>query len=461
MAILAAMAVPHPPLIVPEVGHGAEQQIAPTIAAYQRVMERAAALRPDTVVILSPHTVMYADYFHVSPGAGASGSFAAFRAPQVQVATAYDSGFCEALVKRCREEDFPAGTLGEKNAELDHGTMIPLYFLQQHLRGVPVVRIGLSGLPARAHYRLGQHIAAVAEKLGRRVLIIASGDLSHKLKADGPYGFASEGPVFDARMQAVFRSGDFLRLLLTPADLASGAAECGLRSFWIMAGTLDGRQVKSELLSYQGPFGVGYGVGWFLPGGLDDSRDIGVQLARCEAEAMRAIRDREDSLVKLARLSLETFVRTHQLAVIPEDMRKSFADKRRGAFVSLKKDGQLRGCIGTIQPVRQDLAEEILYNAVSAGTRDPRFSPVTPEELAQLVYDVDVLTEPEPIDSPDQLDVKRYGVIVQCGDRRGLLLPDLPGVDSVEEQISIARRKGSIGEQEPYQLWRFEVERHV
>ena len=461
MAILAAMAVPHPPLIVPEVGHGAEQQIAPTIAAYQRVMERAAALRPDTVVILSPHTVMYADYFHVSPGAGASGSFAAFRAPQVQVATAYDSGFCEALVKRCREEDFPAGTLGEKNAELDHGTMIPLYFLQQHLRGVPVVRIGLSGLPARAHYRLGQHIAAVAEELGRRVLIIASGDLSHKLKADGPYGFASEGPVFDARMQAVFRSGDFLRLLLTPADLVSGAAECGLRSFWIMAGTLDGRQVKSELLSYQGPFGVGYGVGWFLPGGLDDSRDIGVQLARCEAEAMRAIRDREDSLVKLARLSLETFVRTHQLAVIPEDMRKSFADKRRGAFVSLKKDGQLRGCIGTIQPVRQDLAEEILYNAVSAGTRDPRFSPVTPEELAQLVYDVDVLTEPEPIDSPDQLDVKRYGVIVQCGDRRGLLLPDLPGVDSVEEQISIARRKGSIGEQEPYQLWRFEVERHV
>ncbi|WP_033170689.1 AmmeMemoRadiSam system protein A [Selenomonas sp. ND2010] len=461
MAILAAMAVPHPPLIVPEVGHGAEQQIAPTIAAYQRVMERAAALRPDTVVILSPHTVMYADYFHVSPGAGASGSFAAFRAPQVQVATAYDSGFCEALVKRCREEDFPAGTLGEKNAELDHGTMIPLYFLQQHLRGVPVVRIGLSGLPARAHYRLGQHIAAVAEELGRRVLIIASGDLSHKLKADGPYGFTSEGPVFDARMQAVFRSGDFLRLLLTPVDLASGAAECGLRSFWIMAGTLDGRQVKSELLSYQGTFGVGYGVGWFLPGGLDDSRDIGVQLARCEAEAMRAIRDREDSLVKLARLSLETFVRTHQLAVIPEDMRKSFADKRRGAFVSLKKDGQLRGCIGTIQPVRQDLAEEILYNAVSAGTRDPRFSPVTPEELAQLVYDVDVLTEPEPIDSPDQLDVKRYGVIVQCGDRRGLLLPDLPGVDSVEEQISIARRKGSIGEQEPYQLWRFEVERHV
>lgn len=461
MAILAAMAVPHPPLIIPEVGQGEEQQIAPTIAAYQQVMERAAALRPDTVVILSPHTVMYADYFHLSPGAGAAGSFAAFRAPQVRVETAYDTEFAEALVKRWKAADFPAGTLGEKNGELDHGTMIPLYFLQQHLRGVPILRIGLSGLPARDHYCLGQHIAAVAAELGRRVLVIASGDLSHKLKADGPYGFAAEGPGFDARMQEIFRSGDFLDLLLTPADLANGAAECGLRSFWIMAGALDGRQVKSELLSYQGPFGVGYGVGWFQPGAVDATRNIGAQLARCEDEAMQVIREREDPLVKLARLSLETFVRNQQLPAIPQDLLEALQNQRRGAFVSIKKDGQLRGCIGTIQPVRQNLAEEILYNAISAGTRDPRFSPVTPEELAWLVYDVDVLTEPEPIDSPDQLDVKRYGVIVQCGERRGLLLPDLPGVDSVSEQIAIARRKGNIDEWEAYQLWRFEVERHV
>ena len=121
----------------------------------------------------------------------------------------------------------------------------------------------------------------------------------------------------------------------------------------------------------------------------------------------------------------------------------------------------MRGCIGTIQPVRPNLAEEILYNAVSAGTRDPRFSPVAPEELDRLVYDVDVLTEPEPIDSPAQLDTKRYGVIVQSGDRRGLLLPDLPGVDSVSEQLAIARRKGNIGEREACKLWRFEVERHL
>lgn len=461
MAVLAAMAVPHPPLIIPEVGRGEQQKIAPTIAAYQQVMERTAALRPDTVVILSPHTVMYADYFHISPGSRAVGSLAAFRAPQVRIETDYDAEFAKALADFCATGDLPAGMLGEKQPELDHGTMIPLYFLQQHLRNTPVVRIGLSGLPAREHYRFGQYIAAVAEKLGRRIILIASGDLSHKLKEDGPYGFASEGSVFDERMQAVFRSGDFLSLLLTPADLAHGAAECGLRSFWIMAGALDSRRVRAELLSYQGPFGVGYGVGWFLPGEPDGTRNIGQQFAQCERAAMQEIRNREDSLVKLARLSLETFVRTQRLAAVPAELSAALQNRRCGVFVSLKKDGCLRGCIGTIQPVRQNLAEEILYNAISAGTRDPRFSPVTPDELDFLVYDVDVLTEPEPIDSPQQLDVKRYGVIVQNGDRRGLLLPDLPGVDSVSQQIDIARRKGNIGERDSYQLWRFMVERHI
>ena len=130
--------------------------------------------------------------------------------------------------------------------------------------------------------------------------------------------------------------------------------------------------------------------------------------------------------------------------------------------MSIKKDGELRGCIGTILPVRDNLAAEIIANAVSAGTADPRFSAVTAEEPDELVYDVDVLSSPEPIDTPAQLDVKRYGVIVASEDglRRGLLLPDLEGVDTVEEQISIARRKGNISPTEPVKLLRFEVTRH-
>lgn len=146
---------------------------------------------------------------------------------------------------------------------------------------------------------------------------------------------------------------------------------------------------------------------------------------------------------------------------VPKELPEELQDRRAGCFVSIKKDGRLRGCIGTLAPGRRNLAEEIICNAVSAGMHDPRFPQVTPDELPKLVYDVDVLSEPEPIDSPKELDVKRYGVIVQNGERRGVLLPDLAGVDSVEQQIAIARRKGNIGAKEKVTLWRFEVTRHV
>ena len=136
-------------------------------------------------------------------------------------------------------------------------------------------------------------------------------------------------------------------------------------------------------------------------------------------------------------------------------------DTRAGAFVSLHKDGRLRGCIGTILPTASCLGEEIVRNAVSAALDDPRFDPVAPSELPRLIYSVDVLSAPEPIAGPDELDPARYGVIVSCGNRRGLLLPDLDGVDTVDQQIDIARRKGGIGAGEPYRLERFTVVRHT
>ncbi|MGN0949790.1 MAG: AmmeMemoRadiSam system protein A [Mitsuokella sp.] len=462
MSILAAVAVPHPPIILPEVGQGEEKKIAKTSAAYQEVMQRVAALEPDTVVITSPHATMYSDYFHISPGKKAMGDFAAFRAPEVQIEVDYDEAFAKTLAAKCMQEDLPAGFLGEREPSLDHGTMIPLYFLQPELtKPVKVVRIGLSGLSADVHYRFGELIRETADELGRRVVFIASGDLSHKLKADGPYGFAKEGPVFDHDVTEALDRADFLSLLTINHDLAEGAAECGLRSFWIMTGALDRQKVAGELLSYEGTFGVGYGVAYLKPLGEDDSRDIGRQLLQKEKKDIEALRAKEDGYVHLARLSLETYVRSHVVLPVPKDLPEDLQDRRAGCFVSIKKEGRLRGCIGTLAPGRRNLAEEIICNAVSAGMHDPRFPQVTPEELPRLVYDVDVLSEPEPIDSPKQLDVKRYGVIVQCGERRGVLLPDLAGVDTVAQQIDIARRKGNIGAKEKYTLWRFEVTRHV
>ena len=485
MSIVAAFAVPHPPLIIPAVGHGREREIQATIDAYREVGRRIAGLSPQTIVISSPHATMYLDYIHVSPGSEATGSFAQFGAPDARFRVTYDTAFVHRLDAEARLRGLSAGTAGERDPSLDHATMVPLHFIRQAYREAgrtpdfQVVRIGLSGLSPAEHYRMGTLVQHVADELDRRVVYVASGDLSHKLTADGPYGYAAEGPQFDRKVCASFSSGDLLPLLTMDRGFAERAAECGLRSFQIMAGALDRRRITSELLSYEGPFGVGYGVAAFVPlvgadGApmTDPARDL---LSAYEAWHARDMADRraaEDPLVSLARVALETYVREGR-AIDPRDelaagrLPKGLPDEllgtRAGCFVSLKKDGELRGCIGTTEPVRGCLADEICGNAVSAGTRDPRFSPVTASELPELVYDVDVLSEPERVETVDELDARRYGVIVWTTDgRRGLLLPDLDGVDSVDEQLRIAARKGGIDLRgDDWHLQRFEVVRHT
>lgn len=164
--------------------------------------------------------------------------------------------------------------------------------------------------------------------------------------------------------------------------------------------------------------------------------------------------------VRLAKETLETYVQTGKKIDVPEWVPEEFKKRRAGVFVSLKKHGMLRGCIGTIGPVRTSIAEEIIYNAISSGTQDPRFPAVRPEELNDLDYSVDVLGAPEKIGSMEELDVKRYGVIVTSGFRRGLLLPDLEGVDTPQAQVDIALQKAGIGRAEHYEMERFEVIRY-
>ncbi|MBD3878458.1 MAG: AmmeMemoRadiSam system protein A [Quinella sp. 1Q5] len=463
MSILGAVVVPHPPIILPEVGRNEEQKIAQTTEAYKEIARRIVELQPETIIITSPHSIMYSDYFHISPGLSASGDMAQFRAAQVKLSISYDTDFVKRLSTDAMAQGVSAGTLGERNPALDHGTMIPLYFLKNaglDFDRVKFIRIGLSGMSAAVHYKFGQIISRVADELGRKIFFLASGDLSHKLKADGPYGFVEEGPQFDSQVMENLGGAHFLQLLIMDDKLCSRAAECGLRSFWIMAGALDKKAVRAEGLSYQGTFGVGYGIVWFNVSGDDSTRNFAEQLEKSKQYELIQRKSKEDAFVRLARYSLETFVKTHKPATLPKDLPEELTNRRAGAFVSLHKDGNLRGCIGTIMATQNTLAEEILQNAISACSRDPRFSPVTADELDDLEYSVDVLSEPERIFDVKALDVKRYGVIVENGGRRGLLLPDLEGIDTVEGQIAIAKRKAGIRADEKVALWRFEVVRH-
>lgn len=460
MSILAAFALPHPPIILPEIGQGQENKIKNTIDAYNIVSEKISELAPDTIVIISPHSTIYADYFHISPGKGAEGNFEQFAAENVKINAQYDDEFVKELEELTYRENIPAGTLGETEKQLDHGTMIPLYFLNKYCQDYRIVRIGLSGLSPFFHYNLGKCIKESSEKLERRVVIIASGDLSHKLLQEGPYGFAEEGPIFDKQVCEIFEKADFLSLLSMNPDFSDAAGECGLKSFQIMAGAMDCQSINTKLFSYEGPFGVGYAVAGFVPNGNDTSRDFGKQYVDLEIKRLEKIKKSEDEYVRLARLSLESYIRQGKKIEVPKDISSELINKAAGAFVSLKKEGRLRGCIGTISPVTNSIAEEIVRNAVSAGSEDPRFDPIETWELDELEYSVDVLGEIEPIAGPKDLDVVKYGVIVEAGRKRGLLLPNLEGVKTVEEQIAISKQKAGINPNEKVKMYRFEVVRH-
>lgn len=467
MSIIAAYMVPHPPMIVPEVGRGSESQITKTAKAYEAVAGEIAVLKPETIIISSPHSIMYSDYFHISPGRHAAGSFSDYRAGDVSFNEDYDTELVENICRIAEREDFPAGTLGEKSAALDHGTMVPLYFIRKTLPYCRIIRLGLSGLPLTDHYRLGQIIQEAVEDTDRRVIYVASGDLSHKLQTYGPYGYAPEGSKYDERIMDVCGRGAFGELFDFDESFCNKASECGHRSFVIMAGALDGISVKAAEYSHEDITGVGYGICSFIPdedvtvSHKDDTRRFLDIYLKSLSTQLDEKREASDEYVRLAAQTIEVYVKEHRIIDTPKDISAELTGRQAGVFVSIHKHGYLRGCIGTIFPTKDNIAEEIIGNAISAATADPRFDSITEDELPWLDINVDILSEPEAIASKDDLDVRKYGVIVTSGYKRGLLLPDLDGVDTVDEQISIAKKKGGIGDHEKYSMQRFEVIRHV
>lgn len=460
MSIKAGFIVPHPPLIIPEIGRGEEKKIQNTIDAYHNIAKRIAEIKPDTIIVTTPHSIMYSDYIHISPGKGSKGNFKEFGEGDVSFVTEYDVELVSEISKEAEDQGIPAGSLGEKSKSLDHGIMVPLYFVNKYYNDYKLVRISISGLSYLDHYKFGKCIGKVSKKSDKTIVFIGSGDLSHMLKDQGPYGYREEGPVFDREVTKAMKTGNFLEFLKFDEDFCEAAAECGLRSFIIMAGALDGKEVDSELLSYEGPFGVGYAVAAFNVLGDDEARHFDEIYLKNEMERVELLKLEEDEYVRLARQTLESYVINRKIIQKPDNLSDELINNIAGVFVSLKLDGNLRGCIGTISPTTNSIADEIIQNAISAGAEDPRFPPVSEEELNRLVYSVDVLGNSEKIQSINELDPKKYGVIVSKGHKRGLLLPNLEGIETQEQQVSIALKKAGISPTEKYQLEKFEVVRH-
>ena len=458
MPILKSYMVPHPPLIVPNIGKGGENQIKKTTESYETVAKEISEIKPDTIIISSPHTNMYGDYFHITLGSKLNGSFKQFGAPEIAFTEEQDEELINEIEKLSDNYNFPAGRT--TNIELDHGTMVPLYFIRKYYKDSKIIVLGPSGLPLIDNYMMGRIINEAVNNLNKKVVFIASGDLSHKLQTYGPYGYTEEGPEYDKKIMEVCGKANFGELLNFEESFLDKAAECGHRSFTIMAGLFDGMNVETKILSHEDITGVGYGIITFTPTSNNEDRYFLNNYFNLLEEKLSKQQQTEDQYVKLARQAIKEYITNGNTIEIPKNIQEELITNKAGVFVSIHKFGSLRGCIGTIIPTTKCIAEEIIRNAISASTKDPRFPKITKEELEYLEINVDVLTTPETIDNQDQLDPKKYGVIVTGGYKQGVLLPDLDGIDTVDEQISIAMKKANIKKEEKITLQRFEVIRH-
>ena len=428
---------PHPPIMVPEVGRESIANVVDSIEAMAELTKRVIDSGAETVILISPHAPLEVDSFVAYEGPEVTADFSNFSAPEISFSAPVDEELLTAIRKAAASQNYQVTVL--RDHDLDHGIAVPLYFLQRNGFRGRVVTLGYSFLSNDDHLRFGSCIRNAVDEVGRRVAFIASGDLSHRLKPNAPAGYNPEAHVFDDQVVDALRSNVPRRIVEIDYKLRKLAGECGYRSMLVAIGAASDLPVSCEVLSYEAPFGVGYLV---------------AQLTN------QAERSGDIALPALARNAVEAFIRSGNI-LGPSESTDRFLTSPAPCFVCLKTlDGELRGCIGTIEPAKQTLAEEVVANAISAAMNDPRFDPVKAEELSNLRYSVDVLFPAEAAEMKD-LAPGVYGVIVEdeSGSRRGLLLPDIAGIENAEQQVEIAARKAGIGRDERIRLWRFKVER--
>ena len=491
-SVVFAGIAPHPPIMVPEVGREASAEVRNSIDAMAELTARVIRSGAETVILISPHAPLESQAFVAYDGPQLYGDFANFRAPAAAVSAEMDDELLTEITRAAAEVNLV--TLRIRGRDLDHGTTVPLYFLQRNGWSGRVVALGYSFLSNEDHVRFGKCIRAAVDKLGRPVALIASGDLSHRLKPEAPAGFNPQAHLFDEEVVDAIRSCSTIRIVEMDQELRRMAGECGYRSMLVAIGAGEGLDQSCEVFSYEAPFGVGYLVAQLfkselpIAGSADilsaertqraQNKSVPTAGSADVSSAQREERAQNESvpsasaggprsqvdgaeLPALARKVIETLVTTGEVITTPENP-SDLLNARAACFVSIKTStGDLRGCIGTIEPAKDTLAEELIANAVSAATHDPRFSPVRADELPALKYSVDVLSPPEPT-TIEKLDPNVYGVIVEDakGIRKGLLLPHLEGIDTAARQVEIASRKAGIPTGSEVRLWRFRAERY-
>ncbi len=482
--------MPHPPIVLESIGGSDREEARCTIEGMTMLGKKAAELKPKTIIFITPHGNSFSNGTCLLGDPELHGDFSQFGHSEIRFYKKVNLELTNKIYDCLEDRHFTSVLMNKElsksygiKANLDHGVMVPMYFIDQYYTNYEIVHITPGQTPLEENYYLGKLIKDMVDEYTfddpTQVLVVASGDLSHALLDSGPYAFNPEGPRFDEAMKEAIENKDPISLITMKNSFVHDAAQCGLRSYIMGFGYMDGLDYDSKVISYEGPFGVGYLTGYLncentlISHSLTHNR--GLVKGNTEDSHIGTIKDlvnnrynqriaKEDDYIKLARKAIEYYVRNHKKYDLDESLfSKGFLDEaghtKAGVFVSLHKDGKLRGCIGTTEATSPHVIDEIIYNGISACSSDPRFHPVEEDELKDLEISVDILGPYEAIETMNELNIQKYGVIVEQGYKRGLLLPNLDGIHSIAEQVSIAKQKAGIVSGK-VQMYRFEVIRH-
>ncbi len=440
--------MPHAPILVPGVGGENLAHVRGTAHSMGIVANHALATNPDTVVVISPHSPRHQGSFGLWYTPRLRGSLGQFGSPKDQVDLPLDRGFTDRLERE-------AGRLGLRtwrivHEPMDHGALVPLCYLTSAGWKGPTVIVGLNYPGEGGVDELGQAIAATARELGRRTAVIASGDMSHRLIPTAPAGYDPEARRFDDTFISLLRKGAFGELRQIDPALQERAAEDVVDSTRVALAASGYRAVgHHEVLSYEGPFGVGYGVAILFE--REQPETAGTAVAGVEGRTVSHF----EELPVVARCAVEATLLNGP--VRPPFFAGGELARPGAVFVTVRSDtGELRGCRGITEPLGQDLVRETWRCSVAAAVHDGRFPPVTAAELPHMRFTVTVLGPFEPVASPKDLDPAIYGVLVSAADgRKGVLLPGIEGIASVGEQLAIVRQKAGISDDELIHIERF------
>jgi MEMO1 family protein len=424
--IVAGALTAHPPILLPEVGGAESQRVRATADAMQALDRILAPAGAALAIVISPHSPSSMTSLPVRRATRVAGDLARFHAPQVRLEADIDLSLAAALVDEGQRAGF--NLTWAEDSELDHGVIVPLHLLPRTMRDKRCVFLGVSGWPLQRFVAFGAWLQQ--RLLDRAAILIASGDLSHRLTRDAPYGFRPEGPVFDRLVMDALRGREWERIEGMDPGLVEEAGECGLRPLGILLGAARAAGLTSQVLSYEGPFGVGYPVVAFT--------------------APRVGLDIQD----LGRRAIEAYLRSGQLIDPPQPIPMDW-QAPSAAFVTLRKNGEVRGCVGSVRPTQATAAHELIRYAIASAVRDPRYEPVRLDEVPLLTIRVQLLDPAETITDISRLDPRTYGIIVRSGERQALLLPGIAEIVTPEQQLRAACQKAGIDRHAGLQVERF------